>query len=100
MASSPQAVVRRGEAAGEKAVRSDAFEVLARAGFVARGVVYAIIGVLAIKLAFGVGGKTTDQHAALKTFAHHSFGKVLLILLAIGVPCHAFWRFVHAALGH
>ena len=61
MASSPQSVVRPVAATGEKAVQSDTFEVLARAGFLARGVVYAIIGVLAIKLVFGAGGKTTDQ---------------------------------------
>ena len=35
-----------------------AFEWLARAGFVARGLIYAIIGVLALKLALGAGGKT------------------------------------------
>ena len=42
------------------------FEWLARAGLVARGVVYGIIGVLAVKLAFGDGGKTTDQQGALQ----------------------------------
>ena len=41
------------------------FEWLARAGLVARGVIYAIIGILAIKLALGDGGKTTDQQGAL-----------------------------------
>ena len=61
MASSPQGVVHPVAATGEKVARSDTFEALARAGFLARGVVYAIIGVLAIKLAFGAGGKTTDQ---------------------------------------
>ena len=100
MASSPQSVVRPVAATGEKAVQSDTFEVLARAGFVARGVVYAIIGVLAIKLVFGAGGKTTDQKGALKTVADQPFGKVLLILLAIGLAGYALWRLVHAALGH
>ena len=61
MASSPQSVVRPVVASGEKVVQSDSSEALARAGVLARGVVYAIIGVLAIKLVFGAGGKTTDQ---------------------------------------
>ena len=100
MASSPQSVVRPVVASGEKAVQSDSFEALARAGFLARGVVYAIIGVLAIKLVFGAGGKTTDQRGALKTVADQPFGKVLLILLAIGLAGYALWRLVHAALGH
>ena len=38
---------------------------LARAGFVARGLVYLIIGVLALKLALGDGGKATNQQGAL-----------------------------------
>ena len=39
-------------------MQADAFEFSARVGFVARGVIYAIIGVLAVKLALGVGGKS------------------------------------------
>ena len=53
---------------------------LARAGLVARGVVYAIIGILALKLALGDGGKATDQQGALQTIADQPFGKVLLVL--------------------
>ena len=76
------------------------FEWLARVGFIARGVVYGIIGMLALKLAFGAGGKTTDQKGALQTVAQQPFGKVLLILVAIGLAGYALWRFVRAALGH
>ena len=100
MASSPRASSSPAQTTGEKAARSDTFEVLARAGFVARGFIYAIIGMLAIKLVFGAGGKTTDQKGALKTVADQPFGKVLLILLAIGLAGYALWRLIHAALGH
>jgi hypothetical protein len=83
-----------------KASGSGGFEWLARAGFVARGVVYGIIGVLALELAFGAGGKATDQKGALETVAQQPFGNVLLILLAVGLARYALWRFVRAALGH
>jgi hypothetical protein len=73
---------------------------LARAGFVARGLIYGIIGVLAIKLAVGVGGTTTNQQGAMKTIAHQPFGQVLLILVAIGLAGYSLWRLVHALLGH
>ena len=39
-----------------------------------------IIGVLALKLALGDGGKATNQQGALKTIADRPFGEVLLIL--------------------
>src|SRR5439155_11326729 len=76
------------------------FELLARSGFVARGFIYGIIGLLAVKLALGDGGKTTNQKGALKTIAHQPAGKVLLILMAVGLAGYALWRFVRAALGH
>ena len=85
---------------GETVGQSTAFEVLARAGFAARGLIYGIIGVLAVKLALGAGGKTTDQSGALKTIAHQPFGRFLLIAVAIGFAGYALWRFMHVFLGH
>src|SRR5258706_8791880 len=86
--------------AGESFVQSRAFEWLSRAGFVARALVYAIIGILALKLAFGAGGKLTDQQGALETVAHQPFGKILLTLVAIGLGGYSLWRFVRAAIRH
>lgn len=73
---------------------------LARAGLVARGVVYLIIGVLALELALGEGGKATNQTGALKTVAEQSFGQLLLILLAVGLAGYSLWRLLRAAVGH
>lgn len=92
--------VRHAEVGAEKVARSNGFEWLARAGFVSRGLIYGIIGVLAIKLAIGAGGKATNQQGALKTIAQQPFGKVLLILVAIGLAGYALWRLIHALLGH
>ena len=73
---------------------------LARAGFVSRGVVYGVIGVLAFGLAVGMGGKTTDQSGALRTIANQPLGEVLLVLVAIGLAGYSLWRLLHALLGH
>src|SRR5471030_708231 len=86
--------------AGESFVQSKAFEVLSRAGFVARGLIYAIIGILALKLAVGQGGKLTNQQGALHTVAHQPFGKFLLTAVAIGLAGYSLLRLVRAALGH
>jgi uncharacterized protein DUF1206 len=90
----------RAQATAKGVERTSAFDVLARAGFIARGVVYGVIGILAIKLAIGAGGKTTDQSGALRTIAHQPFGKVLLVLVAIGLAGYSLWRLLHALLGH
>ena len=92
--------VHKAEVGGETVARSRGFEWFARSGFVARGVIYGIIGVLAIKLALGAGGATTNQQGALKTIAQQPFGKVLLILVAVGLAGYALWRLLHALLGH
>ncbi len=62
--------------------------------------IYAIIGILALKLALGHGGKLTNQQGALHTVAHQPFGKVLLTLVAIGLGGYSLWRLVRAAIGH
>jgi hypothetical protein len=86
--------------AGESFVKSRTFELLSRAGFVARALVYAIIGILALKLALGYGGKVTDQEGALHTVARQPFGTVLLTVVAIGLGGYSLWRLVRAAIGH
>src|SRR5581483_11886161 len=92
--------VRDVQVRGEKLARSSGFEWLARAGFVARGLIYGIIGILAIELALDAGGKTTNQQGALEEIARQPFGKVLLTLVAIGLAGYALWRLIRALLGH
>ena len=76
------------------------FEALARAGYVARGVVYALIGVLAIRLADGVAAPKPNQQGAMQQIAHQPFGHALLVLTAIGLGGYALWRFAQAFVGH
>jgi hypothetical protein len=95
----PARELRHAKSAGEGFVNSAAFEWLSRTGFVARAAIYAIIGVLAFKLAIGSGGKLTNQHGALATVANQPFGSLLLTLLAIGLGGYALWRLFRAALG-
>jgi hypothetical protein len=68
----------------------------ARIGYGAKGVVYAIIGALALRLALGEGGRTTDSHGALESIARQPFGKFLLGLLAVGLAGFVVWRWVQA----
>ena len=92
--------VRSAQRGGEEVARRREFEWLARAGLVARGVVYGIVGILALKLAVGSGGKATTQRGALITIANQPFGQALLIVTAVGLAGYALWRLVRAGIGH
>jgi hypothetical protein len=72
------------------------FHRLARFGFIAKGVVYALIGGLAIMLVVSGEGRITDKEGALHTIGSQPFGKVLLILTAIGLFGYAVWRCVQS----
>src|SRR4051812_49854663 len=65
---------------------------LARIGLVAKGASFAIVGVLALQLSIGHGGKSTSREGALATLADESFGKWLLFSLAAGFAAYALWR--------
>jgi hypothetical protein len=80
-------------------VRTPWFEGLARAGYVARGLIYAIIGILAIRLAEGISAKPASQQGALQTLASQPFGHALLLLMAVGLGGYAIWRLTQAFIG-
>jgi len=87
------------EQAVRSAVRNPWVERLARFGYAARGVVYALIGLLAIQAAFGGRGAIEQQatpEGALQRIAEQS--RLLLVLMVIGLIGYALWRFVQAVL--
>jgi uncharacterized protein DUF1206 len=88
------------EKAGRAFTDSRMFEVLARAGYVARGVIYLLIGALAIRLSQGISGPRPSQQGALRTISHQPFGKTLLVIMAVGLAGYAIWRLLQALVGH
>ena len=87
--------------AGAKAFTETAlFEGLARIGYLSRGVIYGLIGLLAIRLADGVGGPRPNQQGAMQQIAQQRFGHLLLLLTAIGLGGYALWRLAQALIGH
>jgi len=74
-----------------RAADSDALKKAARAGLVARGLVYVLIGLLAAQIAAG-GSERADQTGALRKVSEQPFGKVLLWLLAFGFAAYGLWR--------
>lgn len=72
---------------------------LARLGFAARGVLYVVIGLLAIAIALGHPTTSANQSGALHTVAAKPFGHVVLIVLAVGLAGYAIWRATQAVTG-
>jgi hypothetical protein len=69
---------------------------LGRFGYIAKGVVYTLIGVLAILAAIGAGGETIGTTGAFQKIGEASFGQPLLITIGVGLLGYALWRFVQA----
>jgi hypothetical protein len=71
---------------------------LGRAGFAANGLVYVIVGFLALQAALGAGGDTTGTGGALGHIVEAPFGRLLLVIVAIGLAGYAVWRMLQALL--
>jgi Domain of Unknown Function (DUF1206) len=72
---------------------------LARAGLLARGVMYGLIGVIAVQIALGTSHEQADRSGALRLVAATRFGAVILWLLVIGFAGLTLWRLSEAAFG-
>jgi hypothetical protein len=89
----------RASGTARRASDSPAARALARMGLTARGVLYILIGWIAILVALGHSSHEADQQGALQLLAGQSYGLVSLWLLGIGFAGYALWRLSEAAFG-
>ena len=82
--------------ASNNEVLNKTFETLARIGYAARGIIYFVIGLLAVLMAFGYGGKTTDQQGAISVIGTQPVGRILLWVVLIGLVYYSTWGFIRA----
>jgi Domain of Unknown Function (DUF1206) len=94
--SSAEEVRRHAERAARKA--SPWIERLARIGYVAYGIVYMLVGALAVRAAIGGGGKATGQEGALRQVLLAPLGRVLLGMIVVGLLAYATWRLFQGIL--
>jgi hypothetical protein len=64
----------------------------ARIGMVSRSVLYLVLAWLAVQIAIGRRSQEADQNGALRTLAHGTVGRILLVLLASAFAIYALWR--------
>ncbi|MEV4252165.1 DUF1206 domain-containing protein [Spirillospora sp. NPDC049652] len=84
---------------GRRAAGHSWFHHLARIGLAGRGVIYVLIGVLAVQVAFGSGGGEADQKGALATVMGTPGGKVLVWVIVVGFAGLALWQYAEALYG-
>ncbi len=90
---------RRTEQAIRRTAASPWVGRLARLGYAAKGVVYVIVGVLAVRAALGAGGRASSStRGALREILAGPFGWLMLVLIAVGLCGYVLWRFVQAAV--
>lgn len=88
-----------GQSAIGRSARGSATEGAARAGLAARGVIYLLVGALALQIAFGHGKRQADRGGALEELADKPFGSAMLWALGIGLVCMALWRLSEIVFG-
>jgi fumarate reductase subunit D len=91
------ATVHSGANAVKRAAANPLLQLLERLGYAVRGALYAVMGLLALGIALGVGGgQTTDLSGSLVFLTGNSLGKLVLIVAAVGLAAYSLWGFTRA----
>jgi fumarate reductase subunit D len=91
------ATVHAGTSAVKRAAANPVLALLERLGYAVRGALYAVMGLLALGIAVSVGpGQATDLSGSLVFLAANPFGKLVLIVAAVGLSAYSLWGFIRA----
>lgn len=82
-----------------RTANSRAMAWLARAGLTARGVMYVLIGIIAVQIAVEGSRQQADRTGAVRLVAQTAFGTITLWLLVIGFAGMTLWRLSEAIGG-
>ena len=80
----------------KRAASHPAYRFLARAGYVARGVLYAYMGYAALQIALTSVPKRADQQATLMVVAGFPLGRLILLVGVVALAAYSIWGFVRA----
>jgi uncharacterized membrane protein YhdT len=84
---------------GRQAARSTPVRFLGRAGFLARGLLYIVIGWISLEIAFGKTSQQADRSGAVQALGRTAGGEIALWILGIGLFGMAMWRLSEAMFG-
>jgi hypothetical protein len=91
------ATINTGTTAVKRAAANPVLELLERLGYAVRGALYGVMGLLALGIVFSAGaGQATDLSGSLVFLTGNPFGKVVLVVAAIGLTAYSLWGFTRA----
>ena len=91
------ATINAGTTAVKRAAENPVLALLERLGYMVRGALYAVMGLLALGVALGiVGGQTTDLSGSLVFLTANAFGKLMLVVVIVGLTAYSLWGFIRA----
>jgi len=94
--------IRKIEKNRKNVVHNDTFnsmaEIMARLGYGVRGLIYFIMGLLALLISLGSVGNTTDQQGTIATIGKQPGGRILLWLVLLGLISYSLWALIEAVL--
>lgn len=79
-----------------KVTTSPLMEFLMRLGYVVRGLVYGMIGLLALQVVSGTGGSLDDPQGVIATMGKSPFGTAVLYAILAGLIGYSLWGFIRA----
>lgn len=69
-----------------------------RFGHIVRGVIYLVMGLIALRLAFGIRGDAMSQTGAIVAIGQQPFGLILLVSVCVGLAGYSLWSAICALL--
>lgn len=84
----------------QEARNHPALEWLAKIGTAVYGVMYVVVGWLAIQIAFGESAGKASGSGAFREMAQQPFGEVMLWVATVGLGALALWKLCEAVAGH
>ncbi len=91
------AAIQGGSNAVKHAAANPQLELLERLGYLVRGLLYAVMGLLVLRIALGVGGgQATDLQGSMVFLIGNPLGKLVLIVVIVGLSAYSLWGFTRA----
>jgi Domain of Unknown Function (DUF1206) len=87
---------QKGKHVARQAVTSPLIENLTRLGYLVRGLVYGVIGLLALQVVLGGSGALTDTQGAIAVMGRTPLGGILLYAILIGLVGYGLWGLIRA----